>query len=348
MRTSWVFWLDLAAVLVGMGSAKAEEKPQGKPPLVMKVVKVNADHLVVQHVEGGFFSQTVTTWTPSFSTLRVYDREGQQLEEATWKKRIRAGLKVYVAADEKTVDPTHLKKADKDALVLWGVVIILMSEPVAPDQEKGTEPAAPTNEGAAPTNRLMSPPTPIRPISVLLPRSESQAAAPGQLIRASPGGMMGRSIDSAQAAAKTQDRKASTEDRYVGELLDILERTQSSDAFVVTLRLLVEMNAGPRRVVPVAIRNAERLGIFARNHLFEKDNAKGDPMAATAVSQAIGELAKARPKNESTMRSNPEQRIKDLLNQSEDLRQIKEEWERIWKTDQPSHLTPERVDGGIP
>jgi hypothetical protein len=45
--------------------------------------------------------------------------------------------------------------------------------------------------------------------------------------------------------------------------------------------------------------------------------------------------------------SNPNRRIVELLNQSEDLRQIEYEWERIWFTDQPSHMTPERVHGGI-
>jgi hypothetical protein len=45
--------------------------------------------------------------------------------------------------------------------------------------------------------------------------------------------------------------------------------------------------------------------------------------------------------------SNPNTRILELLNTSEDLRQIEYEWERIWFTDQPSHLTPERVHGGI-
>jgi hypothetical protein len=45
--------------------------------------------------------------------------------------------------------------------------------------------------------------------------------------------------------------------------------------------------------------------------------------------------------------SDPNRRIVELLNQSEDLRQIEYEWERIWFTDQPSHLTPERVHGGI-
>jgi hypothetical protein len=43
----------------------------------------------------------------------------------------------------------------------------------------------------------------------------------------------------------------------------------------------------------------------------------------------------------------PNTRMTQLLNQSEDLRQIGLEWQRIWFTDQPSHLTPERVHGGI-
>lgn len=45
--------------------------------------------------------------------------------------------------------------------------------------------------------------------------------------------------------------------------------------------------------------------------------------------------------------SDPNRRMHQLLNTSEDLRQIESEWERIWFTDQPSHMTPERVHGGI-
>jgi hypothetical protein len=45
--------------------------------------------------------------------------------------------------------------------------------------------------------------------------------------------------------------------------------------------------------------------------------------------------------------SDPNRRVIELLNQSEDLRQIEYEWERIWFTDMPSHLTPERVHGGL-
>jgi hypothetical protein len=45
--------------------------------------------------------------------------------------------------------------------------------------------------------------------------------------------------------------------------------------------------------------------------------------------------------------SDPNRRTVELLNTSEDLRQIELEWERIWFVDQPSHLTVERVHGGI-
>jgi len=45
--------------------------------------------------------------------------------------------------------------------------------------------------------------------------------------------------------------------------------------------------------------------------------------------------------------SNPNRRLGQLLNNSEDLRVIEHEWERIWFFDQPSHLTVDRVHGGI-
>ena len=44
--------------------------------------------------------------------------------------------------------------------------------------------------------------------------------------------------------------------------------------------------------------------------------------------------------------SDPNRRILELINQSEDLRQIELEVERFWMIDQPSHLTPDRVHGG--
>jgi hypothetical protein len=45
--------------------------------------------------------------------------------------------------------------------------------------------------------------------------------------------------------------------------------------------------------------------------------------------------------------SNPTRRMHELINNSEDLRQIEYEWERMWFMDEPSHMTPERVHGGV-
>ena len=45
--------------------------------------------------------------------------------------------------------------------------------------------------------------------------------------------------------------------------------------------------------------------------------------------------------------SDPNIRMEQLLFQSEDLRQIRNEWRRFWFTDQPSHMTYERIHGGI-
>jgi hypothetical protein len=45
--------------------------------------------------------------------------------------------------------------------------------------------------------------------------------------------------------------------------------------------------------------------------------------------------------------SDPNERMAQELNVSEDLRQMKAEWNRFWMIDQPSHMTPTRVHGGI-
>lgn len=43
----------------------------------------------------------------------------------------------------------------------------------------------------------------------------------------------------------------------------------------------------------------------------------------------------------------PARRTRQLIFTSEDLRAVLSEWERIWFLDQPSHMTPERVHGGV-
>jgi len=45
--------------------------------------------------------------------------------------------------------------------------------------------------------------------------------------------------------------------------------------------------------------------------------------------------------------SDPTRRMRALLVSSEDLRQIEYEWSRFWFTDQPSHMTYDRIHGGI-
>lgn len=45
--------------------------------------------------------------------------------------------------------------------------------------------------------------------------------------------------------------------------------------------------------------------------------------------------------------SEPRIRMEQLINQSEDYRQTGEFWRRFWHNDMPSHLTPERIHGGI-
>ncbi len=45
--------------------------------------------------------------------------------------------------------------------------------------------------------------------------------------------------------------------------------------------------------------------------------------------------------------SDPLRKTDVLINQSEDMRQIGETWRRFWFNDQPSHMTPERIHGGI-
>lgn len=43
----------------------------------------------------------------------------------------------------------------------------------------------------------------------------------------------------------------------------------------------------------------------------------------------------------------PAVRTQELIFTSENFRMILEEWRRIWFLDQPSHLTPMRVHGGV-
>jgi len=45
--------------------------------------------------------------------------------------------------------------------------------------------------------------------------------------------------------------------------------------------------------------------------------------------------------------ADPARRAQQLIFTSENLRQMLDDWERIWFLDQPSHLQPHSVHGGI-
>lgn len=48
-----------------------------------------------------------------------------------------------------------------------------------------------------------------------------------------------------------------------------------------------------------------------------------------------------------TYSADPARRTEQLIYTSEDLRALIQEWERIWFRDQPSHMRPMHVHGGI-
>ncbi len=45
--------------------------------------------------------------------------------------------------------------------------------------------------------------------------------------------------------------------------------------------------------------------------------------------------------------ANPQRRAEQLIYTSENLRSLVQEWERFWFMDQPDHMTPWRVHGGV-
>jgi hypothetical protein len=72
----------------------------------------------------------------------------------------------------------------------------------------------------------------------------------------------------------------------------------------------------------------------------------------TFVSEKFDALAEnlkrwARLLREEKFSPDPNRRMLELLNVSEDLRQIGKEWEKIWMVDQPTHLTFDRIHNAV-
>ena len=66
----------------------------------------------------------------------------------------------------------------------------------------------------------------------------------------------------------------------------------------------------------------------------------GAVLLAVCVSSATGCLIPG-------YSGDPARRTQQLINTSENLRMLLEDWERVWMLDQPSHLSPHRVHGGV-
>jgi len=91
---------------------------------------------------------------------------------------------------------------------------------------------------------------------------------------------------------------------YAAELLDILNTTKPPQTFVVTLGLLGEAKIDPRRVVPIAIRGAERLGIFGKRDAVDSDDTTDG--TARRVTGMIVDLARqSRPSGKETSAASP-------------------------------------------
>ncbi len=144
----------------------------------------------------------------------------------------------------------------------------------------------------------------------------------------------------------TKSARPNVKDPYVAELVDLMIETKSVDTFLVTLNLIAESKTEARQVIPTIIRNAERLGIYGKN-LSDEDSKMGE--LANDVSDIIFEMSKAKTTTEvkkevkaspkklqTSLRSNLRETENQLLNDSEELRRIEVEWEKIWFTDHPA------------
>jgi hypothetical protein len=88
------------------------------------------------------------------------------------------------------------------------------------------------------------------------------------------------------AAEKALVPSGETRARYAESLVNILETTESIDAFVTTLRLLEKTKeVQPEQLLPVIIRNAERVGIFG--HYIGEDQGGATNMAELVMEYTV-------------------------------------------------------------
>ncbi|HYT87149.1 MAG TPA: hypothetical protein VEL76_00385 [Gemmataceae bacterium] len=175
----------------------------------------------------------------------------------------------------------------------------------------------------------------------------------------------------------SSQQDSSRDDEFVKESLSILNETRSSDAFIVTILALHRAGVDGKLLVPAIIRNAERLKLFGdaasdqgtdQKEMITREimlmlkkptkKARSTPRppaipftptagaaAGALLGAGCGSVASQAEKVDPLVQtnqgdSNPNARMQKLLFESEDLRQIAEEWRRWWMGAQPSPVSP--------
>jgi len=129
------------------------------------------------------------------------------------------------------------------------------------------------------------------------------------------------------AAEKALVPSGETRARYAESLVNILETTESIDAFVTTLRLLEKTKeVQPEHLLPVIIRNAERVGIFG--HYIGEDKGGATSMDELVMEYTVKMAKKhaSQPKGMDCKRADNKaapcvpERLEDNCIQKSDLR----------------------------
>jgi hypothetical protein len=169
------------------------------------------------------------------------------------------------------------------------------------------------------------------------------------------------------------DPVSATADEAQG-LLAIIRETDSQETFVLALQSLVILDPHYRGLVTVAVGKGDRLGL--NKQLFSEQPTRVQQMYLKSIQDLLQvhkqeqqKAASAKQKADTgsdlsflaewlcqlgllridVYSSDPNQRIKELLNSSEDSGPTRKEWKRGCGpfSDHPSHLTPDRIDGAI-
>lgn len=91
----------------------------------------------------------------------------------------------------------------------------------------------------------------------------------------------------AAPAAKTPAPTAKPVEPFIQDMLTILEETQSSDTFLITLELLAKESSGASTAIPKVLKNAERLGLLKDAIVQQRDDK---PEVAEHILKLVQEM----------------------------------------------------------